>query len=362
MADSADRDSKTEEPTEKRLSEAIGKGNVPFAREATLFGSIIAILGAILLLGSWSAGRLVPLLAHMLDASGRLRLDDREGAASLLTTVMLASATAALPFVAMIAAGTVIASLMQNLPSASTERVAPKLNRISPGAGWTRLFGRNGWIEFGKSCLKLLAVSVVTVLTVRAQFHSLVDALYAEPSLLPSLLMDLVVNVLVALAILSLLLAIADLTWSRLKWRRDLRMTRHEVTEEMRQSEGDPHIKAKIRNIGRQRTSRRMLEKLPGATMVIANPTHFAVALRYARDQGGAPVVVAKGIDFMALKIRERATEHDIPVIENKPLARALYDKVEIDQQIPPEFYRAVAEIIHYLHSRQRLPQTPRHS
>lgn len=105
-----------------------------------------------------------------------------------------------------------------------------------------------------------------------------------------------------------------------------------------------------------------MLEKLPGATMVIANPTHFAVALRYARDQGGAPVVVAKGIDFMALKIRERATEHDIPVIENKPLARALYDKVEIDQQIPPEFYRAVAEIIHYLHSRQRLPQTPRHS
>ncbi len=360
MAGSEDQGSKTEEPTEKRLSESIEKGNVPFARDMALFGSIAAILGAFLLLASWSAGQLTPALARMLDAAGTMRLDDREGAASFLSTVILVSAPAMLPLFAMIASGTVVASLMQNLPSASSERVTPKLNRISPGSGWKRLFGLAGWVEFSKSCVKLVAVSIVVAMTVKAQFHSLADALYVEPSLLPALLMGMIVNVLVALAVLSLLLAIADLTWSRFKWRRDLRMTRHEVTEEMKQAEGDPHIKAKIRNIGRQRTSRRMLEKLPGATMVIANPTHFAVALRYARDEGGAPVVVAKGADFLALKIREKAVEHNVPVIENKPLARALYDKVEIDQQIPAEFYRAVAEIIHYLHSRQRLPQVPR--
>ena len=360
MSSAEDRESKTEEPTAKRLSEAIEKGNVPFARDVALFGSISAILTAFLLLASWSAGYLTPALSRMLDSSGDMRLDDREAVAGFLSTVFLIGASAVLPLFAVIAGGTVVASLLQNPPSAAIDRIMPKLNRISPGSGWTRLFGRAGWIEFAKSCLKLVAVSAVVVVAMRAQFHGIADALFAEPSRLPSLLMGMVVDILVALAILSLLLAIVDLAWSRMKWHRDLRMTHHEVTEEMKQAEGDPYIKAKIRSIGRQRSSRRMLEKLRGATMVIANPTHFAVALRYARDEGGAPVIVAKGVDFLALKIRERAAEYDLPVIENKPLARALYDKVEIDQQIPPEFYRAVAEIIHYLHSRQRPPQASR--
>ncbi len=360
MSGAEDHESKTEDPTEKRLSEAAEKGNVPFARDVALFGSIMAILSAFLLLGNWSAGYLTPALARMLDSSGDIRLDDREAAASFLSTVLLIGASAVLPLFAMIAGGTVVASLLQNPPSASIDRVMPKLSRISPSSGWIRLFGRAGWIEFTKSCLKFVAVSVVAAIAMKSQFNRIAEALYAEPSQLPALLLGMTVNFLVALAVLSLLLAIADLAWSRFKWRRDLRMTRHEVTEEMKQAEGDPHIKAKIRSIGRQRSSRRMLEKLSGATMVIANPTHFAVALRYAREEGGAPVIIAKGVDFMALKIRERAAEFDLPVIENKPLARALYDKVEIDQQIPPEFYRAVAEIIHYLHSRQRLPHAQR--
>ena len=362
MADGEDQDSKTEEPTGKRVSEAIEKGNVPFAREATLFGSMAAILASFVLLGSWSASNLMQMLASMLDVSGSLRLEDREAAAGLLVTLLFSSVTAVLPIFAMIAGGTVISSLMQNVPSAASDRIVPKLNRISPAAGWKRLFGKNGWIEFGKSCLKLITVCCVMFTVVRGEFHRLLDVLYAEPRLLPGLLMDLTLKVLVALTVLALSFAIADLAWSRIKWRRDLRMTPHEVKEEMKQAEGDPHIKARIRNIGRQRSSRRMLEKLPGATMVIANPTHFAVALRYAREEGGAPVVVAKGIDFMALRIREKAAEHSVPVVENKPLARALYDKVELDQQIPAEFYRAVAEIIHYLHGRQRLPQQQRPS
>ena len=147
---------------------------------------------------------------------------------------------------------------------------------------------------------------------------------------------------------------------ARIRWRRELRMTRQEIKEEMKEAEGDPFIKARIRALGRQRSSSRMLEKLPGASVVITNPTHYAVALRYAREDGGAPVVVAKGVDHLARRIREIATEHEVPLVENRPLARSLFDQVEVDAQIPPEFYRAVAEIIHYLNNTGRLPRHAR--
>ena len=185
-------------------------------------------------------------------------------------------------------------------------------------------------------------------------------ALASEPILLAPMLQDMASSALAPLLMLSLVLAIADITWARIRWRRELRMTRQEIKEEMKEAEGDPFIKARIRALGRQRSSSRMLEKLPGASVVITNPTHYAVALRYAREDGGAPVVVAKGVDHLARRIREIATEHEVPLVENRPLARSLFDQVEVDAQIPPEFYRAVAEIIHYLNNTGRLPRHAR--
>lgn len=357
MAETDDHDSKTEEPTEKRISEAVEKGNVPFAREATLFGSIAAILTACLLLAGWAAAKITSALQSVLGSAGSLRLEDREAAATFVTALLTAVAAAVLPVMALIAGGTVIASLMQNPPSSAADRIAPKASRISLGAGWGRIFGKAGLVEFCKAAIKFIVVTVLTWFTLRNQFSEFAATLEADPVLLPEALLRLVAHFLGILGVFSLLLAIADLTWSRLKWRRDLRMTRHDVKQEMKQAEGDPHIKARIRSIARQRSSRRMLKKLPLASMVITNPTHYAIALRYAREDGGAPVVVAKGVDFMAMKIREIATEHSIPLVENRPLARALYDKVDIDTQIPPEFYRAIAEIIHFLNSRGRLPR-----
>lgn len=356
MADTEDRESKTEEPTEKKLSDAVEKGNVPFAREAALFGSIAGILCAGLLLGSWSTERVASTLQAVLDGAGTLRLDDREGAANLVTALLTATAGAILPVMAVIAAGTIAASLMQNVPSAAGERIAPQGSRISPVSGWGRLFGRQGMVEFAKSLIKLIVVSALTFVTLKSLWSSFEGALLTDPVILPQSLQNLVVQYLVVLTVLAGLLAAGDLVWSRIKWRRDLRMTPHEIKEEMKQAEGDPYIKARIRSIARQRSSRRMLDKLPQASMVIVNPTHYAVALRYAREEGGAPVVLAKGVDFLALKIRELATKHEVPIVENKPLARALHDKVEVGTQIPPEFYRAVAEIIHFLHGRKRLP------
>lgn len=360
MADSQDQESKTEEPTEKRIADAVEKGNIPIARDATLFGSIAGLLCAMLLLAGWASAQLMSSLKTALGASGTMRIEDREGAASFLTTLLAEITLPLLPVLAVIAAGSLLASLLQNPPSMAGERIEPKLSRVSPISGWGRLFGKMGLGEFVKSTIKILGVTAILWFLFKRDMPHFVAALAAEPAALPQRLLELASGVTMPLLGFALLLAIADMVWSRFRWRRDLRMTHHELKQEMKEAEGDPYIKAKIRNIGRQRSSRRMLDKLPTASMVITNPTHFAVALRYAREDGGAPVVVAKGIDHLAMKIREIAAEHHVPLVENRPLARALYDQVDIDAQIPPEFYRAVAEIIHFLSKTGRLPEHAR--
>lgn len=357
MAEEDDEESKTEEPTEKRISDALEKGNVPVAREAALFGSLAAILVVLLLMGGWAATRLLHGLQGALEAAGSLRIEDREAATVFVSRLLVDLSLTVLPLLGALASGTILASLLQNIPSAAAERIRPQFSRISPLAGRKRLFGAAGLVEFAKSVVKLAAAAAILWVLFKRDLPRFVSGLSTDPSLLPGLLLDLVSGAVIPLLLFAMFLAIADLVWSRLRWRRGLRMTRQELKEEMKEAEGDPHIKARIRSIGRQRASRRMLEKLPQASLVITNPTHFAVALRYVREEGGAPVVVAKGVDHMALKIREIATEHSVPLVENRPLARGLYEQVEIDQQIPPEFYRAVAEIIHYLNSRGRLPR-----
>lgn len=357
MAEEQDQDSKTAEPTEKRIADAIEKGNVPLAREVMLAGSLAAIVATLLLFAGWSVMRLTVTLREALIMAGGIRLEDREAAAIFLVRLAGDIALAVLPVMALVASGTIVAAMTQNVPSIAEERITPRLSRISPLAGWKRLFGKAGFVEFAKAVLKLLAAAAILWFVLRRDLSRFAAALTTEPALLPSLLLELAVSTLLPLLGLSLLIATADLVWARLRWRNELRMTHHEVRQEMKEAEGDPLIKARIRNIARQRSSKRMLENLPRASMVITNPTHYAVALRYVREDGGAPVVVAKGVDHLALKIKAIATEHDLPLVENRPLARGLYDQVEVDQQIPPEFYRAVAEIIHYLNSRGRLPR-----
>ncbi len=356
MAEDEERESRTEEATEKRVSDAVERGNVPTSREATLFGSMAATYVALTFLAGWFVASLAETLDVMLSGVGTFRFDDREAAASYLVTLVRDAGAPVLTVMAVIAGGSLLASVLQNVPSVSEERIAPKLSRISPAAGWNRLFGRAGLAEFAKSATKLAAVSLILWMTFRRDLPRFAAALASEPALIPDMLRDMASNALAPLLLLALLLAIADVVWSRIRWRRDLRMTRQEVKEEMKDAEGDPFIKARIRALGRQRSSRRMLEKLPGASMVVTNPTHYAVALRYTREDGGAPVVVAKGVDHLARRIREIAAEHDVPLVENRPLARSLYDQVDVDAQIPPEFYRAVAEIIHYLNNTGRLP------
>ena len=165
--------------------------------------------------------------------------------------------------------------------------------------------------------------------------------------------MTLAIKTIAAVLAATLAVASADLAWSRVRWRRDNRMSKQELKEELKQAEGDRMIKARLRSLRLDRSRKRMLSAVPRATMVVANPTHYAVAMRYVRSEGGAPLVVAKGADLIALKIRAIAEAHDIPVVEDKPLARSLYAAVEVDRPIPADFYRAVAEIVHLIQQRK---------
>ena len=357
MAEETDRESQTEDPTEKRLGDAVEKGNVPVAREVTLFGSLAATFLILSTAGGWFLIHISETLKTALATVGMLRIDDREATASYLATLFRDCGLPLLTVMAVIASGSILAYLLQNVPSMAGERITPKASRISPIAGWNRLFGRMGLMEFAKSVIKLMAAGIILWFLFWRDIDHLVAALAIEPALLLQAMETLASGVLVPMVVLAALLGIADLAWSRFRWRRDLRMTRQEVKEEVKEAEGDPHLKSRIRGLARQRSSHRMMEALPRATMVITNPTHYAVALRYSREEGGAPTVVAKGVDHLAQRIREVANENEIPLVENRPLARSLYDQVEIDAQIPPEFYRAVAEIIHYLNNTGRLPR-----
>jgi flagellar biosynthesis protein FlhB len=355
MSEGPDKESKTELPTEKRISDALEKGNTPLSREVITLGSMLAMLSVGGLMTAEAASRLTQFLARLLAQASTLDFRVGADAAVLLRDSFSTVATIILPPLIVIAAGGIVASLAQNMPQASVERLTPKYQRISPSANGARIFGKQAMIEFAKICLKTAVVVAVTVHAMRGELQRLLATSSNEISQIPAIALDLAMAILAPLCLLALLLGVADATWTRIKWRRDLMMTRQEVKDEHKQSEGDGQIKQRIRMIGRQRQNKNMMSELPKATVVVVNPTHFAVALRYVAAEGGAPVVIARGVDYLALRIREGCEELGIPRVENKPLARALYGSTKIGDSIPTEFYRSVAEVIHFIEMRKRL-------
>jgi flagellar biosynthetic protein FlhB len=346
MAEQVERDSKTEEPTENKLREAVEKGNVPVSREAATFASLLGILVVASFLVAEGAVRLNASLRQFIDDPGGWSLENSADAVHLFEAIGSDAARLLVPAVVVLAAAGVLASLLQNPPQLVFNRIQPDLSRLSLAKGWRRVFGSVGQVEFLKAAVKFALVGALGFMLLRSVEFDVLNAMFMEPGALPELIRGVSVRLLSWLLMISAALVAADLAWSRLSWRRELRMSRQEVKDELKQMEGDPLLKARMRSLARHRARKRMIGAVPRATLVIANPTHYAVALRYVREEGGAPLVIAKGQDFLALKIREIATRHDIPVIEDKPLARSLYQSVEVDKFIPPQFYKAVAEII----------------
>lgn len=352
MSQDQDRASKTEEPTEKKIHDAIEKGNTPVSKEALTFASLLAILGVAYLYIANAVTNLAGALERFVDDPAGIALDNAADATHLLEVVAVSAGGFLLPLVGILAVGGLFAAFLQNAPRLVKDRIEPKLSRISPASGLRRMFGAQGWMEFAKAIFKLLVVALVIAALFYFDAGRLVNAMFSDPVTIPELLLTLTVRLLTAVCVATILLVVVDLIFSRFHWRKELRMSRQEIKDEHKQMEGDPLVRARMRSVARERSRRRMMADVPRATIVIANPTHYAIALRYVLEEGGAPVVIAKGADLVALRIREIAEKHEIPVIVDKPLVRSMYDKVEIDRAIPAEFYRVVAEMLYFFHYR----------
>jgi flagellar biosynthetic protein FlhB len=353
MAEASDQESKTEQPTEKKIRDALEQGKIPVSREASIFASMAALMVIQSFLIGQGVQQLVPTLKGFLDDPDGIRLSTGADAQNLLSVVGLQAMRFMLPLIVVLISFGLAASLLQNAPRLVLDRIQPDFSRISPAKGWSRLFGAQGLMEFGKAVFKLVSVSLVVGFMLRASEARAFEAMYTDPAALPEMILTIAMRIVAAICITTILLVALDLAWSRFQWRRELRMTKQELKDEHKQAEGDPLVKARLRSLARDRSRRRMIASASKASLVIANPTHFAVALRYQRDENPAPLVLAKGADAIALKIRAVAEQNNIPVIENKALARALYEAVQVDQVIPSEFFRPVAEIIYFLQSRQ---------
>jgi flagellar biosynthetic protein FlhB len=346
MADDQDKDSKTEEPTEKKIRDAIEKGNLPFSKEIAVSASFVAILLFVIFFAQQDAIRLARFLGIFLERPDDWVLDGQQDAITLYRIVFIEIAKIVGVLMVLLVSAGVAASVFQNTPRFVLDRVQPKWSRISPIGGWQRLFGVQGWVEFLKAVGKLLIVGAVLFMALKTAQGRLLDGMITNPAEFTAVIRDIVIRILVSVTLVTVVIAIADLLWTRFKWRRDLRMSRQDVKDEMKQSEGDPIVKARIRSLARDRARQRMMAAVPQATLVIANPTHFAIALRYNRDKDAAPLVVAKGQDLIALRIREIAEESGVPVFEEPALARSMYKQVSVDSLIPSEFYKAVAELV----------------
>jgi flagellar biosynthetic protein FlhB len=272
------------------------------------------------------------------------------GADAILLLATVGSATSvvlALPLVVLMIFG-IMVSLLQNPLRFVGNRIKPELSRISPAKGFTRMFGPQGRVEFLKSIFKLTILTACAIAFLANYKADLVNSILLEPAALPQALARQLLNVLVAVGLSLAGVVAADLIWSRIKWRMDLRMSKQEVKDEHKRSEGDPHVKGQIRQRQMAMSRNRMMADLPKADVVMVNPTHVAVALRYDPDKG-APRVIAKGAGAVATKIREAAMEHRIPLVQDVPLARALYAGCEVGQEIPPDFYGAVAKVLAFV-------------
>jgi len=354
MSEPHDKESKTEEPTEKRIRDAIEKGNVPVSREASTFASLIGMLVVASLFLGGSVAQLQTSLAYFIDNPGGWTLENGSDAVELFQIVGLEAGRLLAPVLVVLTLAGISASLLQNSPSLVVYRIQPDASRVSLAKGWRRVFGIHGQVEFLRAAFKFAVICVVALVLLASAQYDTLNAMYTEPSALGELILDMAIQVMAGVAVATTVLVAADLVWSRASWQRNLRMTRQELKDEMKQVDGDPIVKARMRSFARDRLRKRMMAQVPRATLVIANPTHYAVALRYVREEGGAPLVLAKGKDLIALRIRQIAEEHGIPVVVDKLLARSLHDAVEVDRFIPPEFYKAVAQIIFFLFSRRK--------
>jgi len=346
VADEDDGGERTEDPTQKRLDDALERGDVAKSQEVNTW---FMIAGATLVLSNFSGsfGDLQTPLRNIIANSWMIRVDGPGLLMLMQNLEYMLFAVLGLPILMLIIAA-IAGNMLQHRLVWSAESLTPKFSKISPMEGAKRIFGKQALANFAKGLFKVTALGAVMTAILWPERHRLESMLRFDPAAVLGVVVSMTVHLMGAVVAMLAVVAIADYFFQYRQWYERQKMSLREMKDEFKQSEGDPHIKGRIRQLRQQRMKKRMMTAVPKASVIITNPTHYSVALSYERGMP-APICVAKGTDLIALKIREIAGKHDIPIVENVPLARALYANVEIDEEIPVEHYHAVAEIIGYV-------------
>ncbi len=347
---------KTEVPTAKKLNDARKEGQVAKSKEIITALMLLALFVVIKFYIGNLGQQMIECFSEFYDLFGKIignseygmRMVDATGVVSLgLTTVL----NMIVPFIALAVVIAILGNALQQKWMVTTKPLQPKLSKISPISGLKRMFNVKQLFEVGKSVAMIAVMCYVIYTTVKDKLGVLYT--FYNISLYEALEIvgDIIVGLGIKISAVFLVIGFVDLIYQRHKFKEDMKMTKQEVKDEFKNTEGDPQVKGQIRRRMQQVSRRRMMEALPQADVVITNPTHFAVALKYEANKGQAPVVIAKGADYLAFDIKAKAKEYGIEIVENKPLARILYNNVEIGAQIPPELYQAVAEVLAFVYS-----------
>ena len=358
MSESESDDSqKTEDPTQRRLDQAREKGQVAKSQEINHWFIFLGMAVVVTVFATSIASGVVGTLRQFLEHPHAIRIDTFQIRELMTETLAQIGLTLALPVLVIVMVA-LAAGLVQNGLIISFESLKPKPEKLSPIKGLKRQFSAKSLAEFVKGVAKITVVSGVIALLMWPNLDLIPNIAGMELTDFAALLRDMVARIVIAVLAVMTLIAALDFLFQKHQHRKQLRMTKQELKDEFKQSEGDPMVKSRLRQIRMERARKRMMAAVPEADVVITNPTHYAVALRYDSMSMNAPKLLAKGVDILAAKIREIANEHEIPIVENPPLTRALYQSVDLDQEIPPEHYKAVAEVIGYvMRLRGRLPR-----
>ncbi len=350
MSEQQDEASKTEEPTQKRIQKAEEEGQFAQSREIQTWASLAGILVVIGVIMPWVGPDLMVRLSSYISESHRIPVAGWELREVMIGVIGDFLGAVWMPLVLFMVLG-VIATVGQIGFHVTLKTLQPKLDQLNPIAGFQKTFGSvSQLVELAKSIAKLLVIAVAAVLVLWPVMDRIQEFTGTNIRHMLQVMYERAVLLLIIVLIIMLIVAVIDYMYQSYNYTKKLRMTKQEVKDEHKQAEGDPVVKGRLRQLRIEKARQRIMAAVPKADVVVTNPTHYAVALAYEAGSAAAPVVVAKGIDQIALNIRRVAEEHDVPIIENPPLARALHDACEIDQEIPPDHYRAVAEIISYVY------------
>lgn len=341
----SDKESKTEEATPKRIRDAKKKGQAPRSAELGPAVSLVLFTVTASLFGEFLLGNGLTFMKNSLSTNYSAAINSSFIRTSFINNLIKAFVMI-LPYGLLAMLIGVVVSIIQTGYSPTIETLKPDLNRINPVNGFKNIFSKKVVFGLGKNVLKLFLVFYLALNFLKVSANKIINSGGIGTEKLFFFLVEFVKDLVLDIAIVMLGLAIIDFIFQKREFKKNLRMTKQEIKDEYKEMEGNPQIKSARQQKQRQMAMSRMMASVPSSTVVVTNPTHIAVALRYDKDKDKAPLVVAKGVDNVANRIKEIAKENKIPIMENKPLARSMYKDVEIGEYIPIELYKAVAEIL----------------